>query len=48
MAISVYHSPGDPTIIPALVKRARPDYHIHAKDVETTGGRVRTKVLFFD
>ena len=47
MAVSVYHSSDDPTIIPALVRRAQPDYQIHAKDIETMG-RVRTKVLFFD
>lgn len=48
MAICAYHSPGDPTIIPALVKRARPDYQIHAKDILNSGRKVHTKVLFFD
>ena len=48
MAICVYHLPDDPTIIPALVKRAQPDYRIHAKDIDTTGAKVRTKVLFFN
>ena len=33
---------------PALVKRAQPDYRIHAKDIDTTGAKVRTKVLFFN
>ena len=47
MAISVYHFRRDPTIIPALVKRARPDYQIHAKDILNSGRKVHTQIFFF-
>ena len=48
MAICVYHFSDDQTVIPALVRRDQPDYQIHAKDIETMGREVRTKVLFFN
>ncbi len=48
MALCSYHQVGDERALARMVLAARPDYRIHAKDIETSGGWVRTKVLFFE
>jgi FkbM family methyltransferase len=48
MAISAYHLPDDPTVIPAISKSFVPAYKVHAKDVEFINWRLTPKVLFFD
>lgn len=47
MAISAYHLPDDPTVIPGTALDAQPGYQIHAKDIEIRDRRVMPKVLFF-
>ena len=47
MAICSYHFDDDAKVIPAIVKGIEPSYQIHAKDLATNVGFIRTKVLFF-
>ena len=48
LAVCSYHMQDDPETISEIVQRARPDYEIHANDVDMRWGTVNPKTLFFN
>jgi FkbM family methyltransferase len=48
MAICTYHRVDDINVIPGIVREARPDYHMHAKNLDLHWGPVNPKVIFFN
>ena len=47
MAICTYHRVDDINVLPGIVRAARDDYRMHAKDLDLHWGPVNPKVIFF-
>ena len=48
MAICTYHRVDDINVIPGIVREARDDYHMHAKNLDLHWGPVNPKIIFFN
>jgi FkbM family methyltransferase len=48
MAICTYHLTDDPMVVPAIVKKVQPPYHVYAKNIEVAPTQFITKVMFFE
>jgi len=47
LALSTYHRPDDPSMIPELVRAARPGYRMECGPCAYVEGRIRPEVLYF-
>lgn len=47
ISIATYHAPDHPTVIPELIRRARPDYRVECGPCLEAGNGVRPDVLYF-
>ena len=47
-AICTYHRVDDINVIPGIVREARDDYHMHAKNLDLHWGPVNPKIIFFN
>ena len=48
MAICTYHRVDDINVIPGIIREARDDYHMHAKNLDLHWGPVNPKIIFFN
>lgn len=47
LSVTTYHAPDHPTLIPAIIKRARPDYIIECGPCSEADNGIRPDVLYF-
>ena len=48
MAICTYHRVDDINVLPGIIREARDDYHMHAKNLDLHWGPVNPKIIFFN